>query len=121
MEAIIRYFIFHRTAVNLLMMLVLIAGAISYLNTNTQLWPTWETRNISVSITWPGASTDAVDRLVAKSLDQKINTLNRIDTFNTYVGAGSVYTSIDFEEHTDMDLALSEVQNKVCIYFCLSK
>lgn len=113
MMGVIRYFIYHRTAVNLLMLFVITAGVASLLNINIQLWPTYEIRKISVQITWAGASADAVDRLIAKPLDQKLNTLNGTKNVNTYSYLGSVYSSIEFDEQKNMEAALAEVQNKI--------
>ncbi|WP_156502469.1 efflux RND transporter permease subunit, partial [Oleiphilus sp. HI0067] len=50
----------HRVAANLLMLILLIAGAVSLLKLNTQFLPSFQPDYITVRVIWPGASAEDV-------------------------------------------------------------
>lgn len=60
-RGILGFFIHHRNAANLLMVMLLLFGAFALMRINTQFFPTVDTPTITVSITWSGASAEDVE------------------------------------------------------------
>ena len=49
----------HKVAANLLMLIMLLAGAVSLIKLNTQFLPNFEPDFITVRVAWPGATPTA--------------------------------------------------------------
>ena len=70
----IRLFARHRTAANLLMAAMLIAGLVAATRMNTQFFPDFGIDVVSVSIEWPGAAAEDVDGTIVQAADPSART-----------------------------------------------
>ena len=68
---ILSYFTRHRTAANLLLILMLVAGLLSFPNMRAQFFPDVVVDDLTVSVNWSGAGAEDVDE------DQQIELGNR--------------------------------------------
>ena len=59
---VIAAFVRHRNAANLFMILFVLFGWWGLENLNRQLMPNTETRSVQVSVSWPGATAEDVER-----------------------------------------------------------
>ena len=66
---IIRTFVQHPNAANLLMMIMILIGLFSAFQLNRQVFPTFGLDAVSINIIWPGASAEDVDRNILEVIE----------------------------------------------------
>ena len=110
---LITLFTRHRTAANLLMVMMILLGALGLARMNTQLYPTFGIDWISVSVTWPGASAEDVNANVVAAIEPEVRFLDGVKRVVSQAveGVGSIV--IEFHSGTDLDTALANVENAV--------
>ena len=109
----VRTFIRHPNAANLLMMLMILIGVFSILRINTQFFPSVDRPNINVSITWSGASAEDIERNILAVIEPEVRFTEGVDEMRSTAREGSGSIRLEFEDGTDMQKALSEVEASV--------
>jgi len=109
----VRFFAQHRTAANLLMVILLIAGYFALEMLNTQLLPTRENPRVAVHVAWPGASAADMDKAVIRNLEPALRYLDGVDNVMGLAREGSAYMAIQFRRGMDVDQLTVEVQKAV--------
>ncbi len=110
---LVSLFVRHKNAANLLMMMMLIIGAFSLLRLNTQFFPNFGTDIVSITIVWPGASAEDVDSNITTALLPEVRFLDGIKKVQSFSVEGSSVVVVEFEPGTDMQEALSNVEQAV--------
>lgn len=110
---LISLFVRHPTAANLLMVLMLIAGLVALGKLNTQFFPTFSVPNISVKVSWPGASAADVESNIIDALEPQLRFLDGVDAIGSVAREGFATIGVEFVPSTDMQKALSDVQQAV--------
>ncbi|WP_119681245.1 efflux RND transporter permease subunit [Indioceanicola profundi] len=110
---IIRSFVRHRVAANIVMALMLIGGLWGIQKLEVQMEPDFEVPGMAVFVTWPGASADDVDRSIVEALEREVRYLDGVDdvTGRSREGIGELF--INFKNGTDMTKAMSDVEQAV--------
>ncbi|RKZ69920.1 MAG: AcrB/AcrD/AcrF family protein [Gammaproteobacteria bacterium] len=103
----------HRVAANLLMAMMIIFGAYSLTKLNKQFFPNFALDYISVRVVWPGASAEDVERSITVPLEQALRTLDGAKEMTSTTTRGMSAILIEYEESTDMGVALDEVKQFV--------
>ncbi len=110
---LVSMFVKHRNAANLLMIMMIVIGGFSLMRLNTQFFPDFGTEVVSVSITWPGASAEDVDTNITTALLPEVRFLNGVKKVQSYSVEGNSTIAVEFESGTDMQEALSDVEQGV--------
>ena len=110
---IVSLFVKHKNAHNLLMIMMLVVGAFSLLRLNTQFFPNFGVEAVSVSIIWPGASAEDVDINITTALLPEVRFLNNVKKVQSFSVEGSSTIIVEFEPDTNMQEALSDVEQGV--------
>ncbi len=110
---LIALFVRHPTAANLLMVLMLVAGLFALGKLNTQFFPTFSVPNISVKVSWPGASASDVESSIIDALEPQLRFLDGVDRIGSVAREGFATIGIEFIPSTDMQKALGDVQQAV--------
>ena len=112
-HSLIGLFVRHRTASNLLMALMILAGAFALSRLNTQFFPDFGIDMVTVRVIWPGASAEDVEANIIQAIEPEVRFLNSVESVvgSAVEGAGTV--AVEFEPDTDMQEALSEVEAAV--------
>ncbi|KZX77006.1 acriflavin resistance protein [Oleiphilus sp. HI0009] len=105
----------HRVAANLLMLILLIAGAVSLLKLNTQFLPSFQPDYITVRVIWPGASAEDVAKSIVTPLEQELRDLDYVKEMKSTSYQASAVISLEYDEGTDMGLALDQVKEQVSL------
>ena len=83
---LISYFTRHRTAANLLLVVMLVLGAISIPNLRAQFLPQVVVNSITVGTTWEGASAEDIDDAVVQILNPALLTVDGVQkSFSTAI------------------------------------
>ena len=110
---ILSYFVRHRTAANLLLVLMLVAGAAAAPNMRAQFFPDVIVDNVTVSTVWRGAGAEDVDTAIVQVLEPALLSLEGVEgsTSTSREGMGTI--SLEFEPGWDMARATNDVQTAV--------
>ena len=109
-EGIIRFFAAHRTAHNLLMILVIILGFFASLQLRRQFFPDLDFPTLNLSIAYSGATALQVDRGIVEPLEPDLRQISDVTSVEATSRDGVARFEISYPAGTDMDAALGEVQ-----------
>ncbi|MBS3804090.1 MAG: efflux RND transporter permease subunit [Oleiphilaceae bacterium] len=112
-EDILGRFARHRVAANLLMLILILAGIYSLANLNRQFFPTFAIDFITVNVAWPGATAEDVARSITTPLEQELRNLDNVDEMRSTSSKGFSRIVIEYQENTDMGIALDQVNEFV--------
>ena len=112
-RGIIGIFSNHPVAANLLMVMMLLAGAWGIRQLNTQFFPSFNIDYVSVRVVWSGASAEDIEELVTTSLEQALHDVDFVKQMTSTSSEGVSSVSLEFEEDTDMGLAVDQVKQLI--------
>ena len=107
---LIRLFVRHRNAANLLMALIFIAGAFSLSKLNTQFFPDFGLDIVSIQVKWSGASTRDIEANILEAIEPEVRFLDAVDRVTSYATEGVGRVIVEYAAGTDMQSALSEAE-----------
>ncbi|MBK5939227.1 efflux RND transporter permease subunit [Halochromatium roseum] len=110
---IIGIFAHHKVAANLLMVIMLLAGAFALDRLNVQFFPTFELDIVSVRVVWSGASAEDIEDGITNPLEQRLRTVDDLDKMTSTSSQGVSAITLEFKEGVDPLLALDEVRRAV--------
>ncbi len=110
---VLSYFVRHRTAANLLLVILIAAGVVAFPKMRAQFFPDVIIDNIRISVTWQGAGAEDVDRAIVQILEPALLSIEGVEGSETTSREGSANISLDFEPGWDMSRALDDVQTAV--------
>ncbi|WP_006788325.1 efflux RND transporter permease subunit [Thiorhodospira sibirica] len=112
-RGLIRLFLRHRLAANLLMALMLLSGSWALLKLNTQFFPHFALDFVSVQVVWTGASAEDVESGIIIPLEQELRTVDNLRNLTATSALGIASLTLEFRAGTDMTLALDQVKDRV--------
>lgn len=107
--SIIGYFSRHRVAANLIMLLILILGIGAIFSLQVQFFPDLTSNRVTVTVPWPGANAEDVERQITNPLESRIKQLDGVDTYYSYSENGLSRLWIHMSFSADM----SEMEQKI--------
>ena len=111
--SIISYFTRHRTAANLLLICLVVAGLAALPNMRAQFFPDVVVENVRVNVTWDGAGAEDIDAGVAQVLEPALLAVEGVSETTVTSREGSAAVRLDFEPGWDMSRAADDVQSAV--------
>jgi multidrug efflux pump subunit AcrB len=106
-------FAHHRVAANLLMVLMLLSGVFALRQLNVQFFPDFELEVVTVTTAWSGASAEDVEIGITLPLEQRLRTVDHLEEMSSTSAPGTSGITLEFDEGTDMVLALEQVKQRV--------
>jgi len=97
----------------MLMASTMLFGIVAVSRLGVSQYPDVDYPNISVSVSWPGASPSAVERELLEPLEQAISQVEGVTSMQSKASAGSARITVVFDMSRDVDLALQDVQARV--------
>jgi len=110
---ILSYFTRHRTAANLLLVLLLVCGAASAPNMRAQFFPDVIIDSVSVSATWDGAGAEDVDSAIIQVLEPALLAVEGVESSTAASREGRGTITLEFEPDWDMARAATDIQTAV--------
>jgi multidrug efflux pump subunit AcrB len=110
---VIHYFARHRTAANLVLVLMLVAGLIAATRIRAQYFPDVVLNEVSVSVVWEGAGAEDVDRAIVQVLEPVFLSLDGVTDVSSRATEGRAVLDLAFEANRDLATAEEEVQAAV--------
>ena len=103
----------HRVAANLLMIMMLLSGYIALQKLNVQFFPNFELDQITISTIWSGASAEDIEAGITNPLEQRLRSIDNLKEMTSTSASGTSGITLEFNENTNMSLALDEVKKQV--------
>jgi len=97
----------------MIMASAILFGIIAIRRIGISQYPDVDYPNISVSVSWPGASPTAVEREILDPLEQAISQVEGVEEVQSQARQGSARITVTFDLSRNVDLALQDVQAKV--------
>ena len=110
---LIEVFASHPVACNLLMAIMLLAGAWSLTRLNTQFFPTFDLEFITVTVKWTGASAEDVEAAITEPIERELLGLDSVREMTSSSNRGSAVITLEYEEGSDLDVALDQVKERI--------
>ncbi|MBT3533890.1 MAG: efflux RND transporter permease subunit, partial [Rhodospirillaceae bacterium] len=110
---LVRLFVRHRNAANLLMLIMLVMGAVSLSRLNTQFFPDFGIDMVSITVAWPGASADDVEANIVTAIEPEVRYLNNVDKITSFAVEGMGTILVEFDAGSDMQAGRSDVVSAV--------
>ncbi|MEO0402368.1 MAG: efflux RND transporter permease subunit [Pseudomonadota bacterium] len=107
------YFVRHRTVANLLLLLMIVAGAVAIPNMRAQFFPDVIVDNVTVSVQWDGAGAEDVDAGIVQALEPGLLAVEGVESSSSTSSEGSGSITLEFEPGWDMGRAADDVQTAV--------
>ncbi len=112
-KGIISLFTRHPNAANLVMILMIIFGIFALFRINTQFFPTIETKTITVTVAWSGASAEDVETNIIKIIEPEVRFIDGVDKMLSFAREGNALISLEFEPSADMQIAVGDIESAV--------
>jgi len=103
----------HPTAANLIMVLMIISGVWGVIKMNSQFLPSFGIDVVIVTIEWPGAISEDIDKNIVQLVEPEVRFLDSVKRVRSTSTEGLASLVIEFEAATDMQSALSNVEAAV--------
>jgi len=97
----------------MLMASTILFGIVAISRIGISQYPDVDYPNISVSVSWPGASPSAVEREIVEPLEQSISQVEGVKQMSSQARAGNARITATFDMSRDVDLALQDIQSRV--------
>ncbi len=113
MRKIIEYFIRYHVAVNVVVISFALFGIVGAKSLKSSFFPLTDSKNISISITYPGASPQEVEEGIVLKIEDNLKGLEGVDRVTSTSRENSGTINIEIEKGRDIDFMLLEVKNAV--------
>ncbi|UWQ63299.1 efflux RND transporter permease subunit [Leisingera caerulea] len=107
------YFTRHRTAANLLLVIMLVLGAAAMPNMRAQFFPDVIVERVTVSVEWEGAGPEDVDNAIVQVLEPVLLAVDGVEETYSTSREGMATLTLEFEPGSDMGQAADDVQSAV--------
>ncbi len=97
----------------MLMACTVLFGLVAVGRIGISQYPDVDYPNISVSVSWPGASPAAVEREIVEPLEQAIAQVEGVEEVQSQARQGGARVTVSFDMSRNVDLALQDVQARV--------
>ena len=112
-KGVIGFFVHHKVAGNLVMLVMLLGGVLALTRMNIQFFPTFALDVVSVRVVWSGASAEDVERGITDPLEQRLRSVDGLKKMTSTSAQSVSSISLEFHEGTDPIQAVDDVRQQV--------
>lgn len=110
---VLSYFTRHKTAANLLLVILIAAGLAAFPRMRAQFFPDVIIDSVSVSVGWDGAGAEDVDRAIVQLLEPALLSVEGVAGSSATSSEGRAGIALEFEPGWDMARGADDVQAAV--------
>ena len=108
-----RFSVKNPVPVNIIMVAILLFGAWSALTLRREFFPDIAPDRAAISLPYPGASPEEVEESLARKVEDAIGTVQEVRRMESTVSEGAGIIVVKFEEGTDVEKAISDVERSI--------
>ena len=109
----LKFFVEHRTSANIIMLLMIIIGLLSIGKLNKQFFPDFDVEVVAVSIDWPGATAEEIDKNIIQLLEPELRPLSGVKKVSSKSVEGLGRTQVEFQYGYDMQKGRTDIETAV--------
>ena len=113
MKKIIAHFIKYPVTVNVMILAFIVLGALGISNLKSSFFPLNESRNITITTNYPGASPEEMEEGIVLKIEDNLRGLVGIDRFTSTSSENSASINVEVLKGYDVDVVLADVKNAV--------
>ena len=113
MKNLTRWWASNPVAANLLMVILLLGGIVSYFNIERELEPYVEFPGARVQVSWPGASPQDVEEQLVVRMEEALADVEGVDRMWAFAGEGGGSITVVGTSKTDEDRLLRDVKREI--------
>ena len=113
MRNLIAYFIKYHVAVNVIVIAFFILGIAGAISLNSSFFPLIDSQNVSINVTYPGASPQEVEEGIILKIEDNLKGLDGVQRVTSTSLENSGTINVEIEKGKDIDFMLLEVKNAV--------
>ncbi len=96
-------------------LVIVLFGVIGYTSLPVREYPSVDNPIITVSVSYPGANADVIEKQITEPLEQNINGIPGIRSLMSSSSQGRSRITVEFELSVDMETAANDVRDKVSV------
>ncbi|MEZ5752254.1 MAG: efflux RND transporter permease subunit [Paracoccaceae bacterium] len=108
---VFRYFTRHRTAANLLLVIMLAIGLYATPRMHAQFFPDIVVDNVTVTVAWPGAGAADVDAAIVQVVEPGLMAVEGVASTSSRASEGRATITLEFEPGWDTERGEADVQS----------
>lgn len=112
-RGLIQLFARHPNAANLLLISMVIFGVFGLSGLNTQFFPAMTVNAVSVSVAWPGASAEDIDKNIVETIQAEVRFIDGVKELTSQARSGFATMTVEFRRGTNMQKAKSDIEAAV--------
>lgn len=113
MKNVIAYFIKFPVAVNVSMFAILVFGVVGMYSMKSSYFPLTETKMITISAAYPGASPAEMEEGVVLKIEDNLKGIEGVDRITSVSNENAATITVEIEKGYSIDVLLAEVKNAV--------
>jgi len=113
MKSLGKWSINNRVTVNLVMIFIFVAGAITVSNMRRELFPQFALDFINVTVPYPGASPEEIEEGICVKIEEKLKGIEGISRIISAANEGSGSVTVELESSADAKSALDDIKKEV--------
>ena len=95
------------------MLIFITIGVISILKLPLEMLPDTSFPGLMVQVSYPSSSPEEVERVITRPLEDRLATINNLESFSSTSSSSSSNIHMQFKGGTNMDLATMEIRDKI--------
>jgi len=96
--------------------ILVVLGAISFTRLGLDFFPDLEFPTVSVITTYSGASSEDIENVLTRPLEQVVSSVNRVKKVTSQTSEGVSVISVEFEWGTNLDFAAQDIRDQIGLY-----
>ncbi len=113
MKSIISHFIKFPTAVNIVLLGVIVLGIVGMFSLKSSFFPLQESKFVEIKVNYPGASPQEMEEGVVLKIEDNLRGIVGIDRFTSSSSENTASISVEAIKGYDIDVLLADVKNAV--------
>ena len=109
----LKFFVEHRTSANIIMILMIVVGLLSIGRLNKQFFPDFEVEVVGVSVDWPGATAEEIDKNIVQLLEPELRPISGVKKVSSKSVEGVGITQVEFNYGYDMQKGRTDIETAV--------
>lgn len=97
----------------MMMACTILFGIVALTRIGVSQYPDVDSPNITVSLSWSGASPPAIERQIVEPIEQAISQVEGVQSISSQARSGSARITATFDMSRDVDAALQDIQARV--------
>jgi multidrug efflux pump subunit AcrB len=121
MNGLLAFFIRHKVAANVMLLIAVMAGILGITRMNVQFFPTFALDVLSVRVLWSGASAEDVENGIVIPLEERLKTVDGVKKLSSTAAQGIASVTLELKQGTNSLIALDQVRQRVAEFSNLPK